>query len=220
MTPYYSDGSVTIYHGDCRDLLPRLPRPDMLIADPPYGISLRTDYEATYGKPKAISAKRHNHAPVYGDDEPFDPSHLLGFPNLFLFGANYYRDRLPNEGGWLLWDKVCSNEVKRLASWSDGEMAWTNCFRGVRIFRHAWNGFSRSSENSYHVHPTQKPVVLMRWIIDRYGPDADLIIDPYMGSGPTLRAAKDCGRKAIGIEYEEQYCEIAAKRMGQEVLAL
>jgi site-specific DNA-methyltransferase (adenine-specific) len=221
MKPYYADDAVTIYHGDSREIVPTLTAGiDHILADPPYGIALEANYEASYGKETRLAAERKRHIPVHGDSEPFDPAWLLvyGVPTV-LFGANYYRDKVPVDGGWIVWDKVCRNDVKRLPGWSDGEMAWCSTFRGVRIYRHAWNGFSRSSENSFHVHPTQKPVSLMAWIMGYYLPGST-VLDPYMGSGPVMEAAKRLGRKAIGIEIEERYCEIAARRCSQEVLGL
>jgi site-specific DNA-methyltransferase (adenine-specific) len=219
VTPYYSDDVVTIYHGDCREIAPGLSF-GAVLADPPYGIGLEADYQAQYGRSTTEGAERKTHPPVHGDDEPFDPSWILAaeVPTV-LFGANYYRDRVPTTGGWIVWDKVCDNGVVRLPGWSDGELAWCSEFRGVRIFRHAWNGFSRASENSFHVHPTQKPVVLMGWILERFL-RSGVVLDPYMGSGPVLEAAKRAGRQAIGIEIKEKYCEIAARRCSQEVLGL
>lgn len=219
MTPYYEDAHATIYHGDCRDLLPSVVPGDvgLLLTDPPYGIALDTD-NTKYGE-SGIRARQIAHKPIAGDDAPFDPSHLLAFPRVVLFGANYYRSHLPAEvGGWLLWDKVCRNDAKRYEGWSDGELAWSNVFRGVKVFRHAWNGFGRASENSFHVHPAQKPVALMRWIIERWTKPNDLVLDPYMGSGPVARACVDTGRRYIGVELDEGYCEVAAKRLAQGAL--
>jgi site-specific DNA-methyltransferase (adenine-specific) len=87
------------------------------------------------------------------------------------------------------------------------------------MFTHLWNGYNRDSEIGYHVHPTQKPVALFRWCLDRPTLPGDLILDPYMGSGPIARACHEMGRRYIGIEIEERYCEIAAKRLAQGVLS-
>jgi DNA modification methylase len=88
----------------------------------------------------------------------------------------------------------------------------------ARIFRHYWDGMLKDSEQGQpRLHPTQKPLVLMEWIIGRYTEPEDVILDPFMGSATTLVAAKKCGHSAIGIEIEEKYCEIAAKRLSQEV---
>jgi site-specific DNA-methyltransferase (adenine-specific) len=156
--------------------------------------------------------------PVVGDTQPFDPAPLLRFPRVVLFGANHYADRLPPSPTWLVWDKrdgVASDDN------ADCELAWTNLGGPARLYRHLWRGLCRASEQGQrHLHPTQKPVALMAWIIANWTKPGDLILDPYMGSGPVLRAAKDLGRRAIGIEIEERYCEIAARRLGQEVLPL
>jgi DNA modification methylase len=97
-------------------------------------------------------------------------------------------------------------------------MAWISKEIPHRIFRHLWMGLARDSEaGETTLHPTQKPLRLMTWCLSFF-PDAISILDPFMGSGTILRAAKDLGRKSIGIEIEERYCEIAAKRMAQEVI--
>jgi DNA modification methylase len=111
----------------------------------------------------------------------------------------------------LVWDK--ENGANGFA---DCELAWTNLKIAVRMIRHMWNGMLRKNGEPRE-HPTQKPVDVMAWAIRQAPNNVITILDPFMGSGTTLRAAKDLGRKAIGIEIEEKYCEIAAKRMAQEV---
>jgi DNA modification methylase len=98
-------------------------------------------------------------------------------------------------------------------------MAWTNFVKGARVFRFLWNGMLRDSHESLE-HPTQKPIELMKWVLGLRWTPPGIILDPYAGSGSTLRAAKDLGRSAIGIEIEERYCEIAVRRLAQEVLKL
>ena len=235
MTPYYDDGNgIVIYHGDCREVLPGLAPESvsLVLTDPPYGVAERTDRGskgrgAPFGGRSARGAWAFAHAfpPVYGDDEPFDPSHLLRFKRLVLWGGNHYADRLPPSASWIVWDKLGGlSSAKRLVGLDDNadvEMAWTNLGGPARLVPHRWKGLLRDSEKGEpRVHPTQKPVPLMAFVISWRTDPGDLILDPYMGSGPVLRAAKDLGRKAIGIEIEEKYCEIAAKRLGQEVLAL
>lgn len=188
---------------------------DLVLTDPPYGVAEQTNRA---GKGRAILAPCHDFPPVHGDNEPFDPLHLLGFGRLVLFGANYYAPRLPESPSWIVWDKrdgLTSNDN------ADCELAWSNLGGPARVFRHRWNGMIKASERDQRrVHPTQKPVALMEWIIVRATKQGDLVLDPYMGSGPVLQAAKNLGRKAIGIEVEERYCEVAAKRLAQEVLPL
>ena len=212
MTPYYQDDYVTIYHGDCREIVPTLGRFDLLLTDPPYGIGY------VHGKGGGCLARSTLFAgfAIYGDDEPFDPTWLLalGLPTI-LWGANHYADRLPLSRGWLVWDKrggMSSNDQ------SDCELAWTNVLTVIRLRTQVWNGMITSGEQrgKRRVHPTQKPVELMTWCIGLAG-DVHTILDPFAGSGTTGRAAKDLGRKAVLIEREERYCEIAAKRMAQEV---
>ena len=206
MKPYYEHAGITIYHGDCRELLPGV-EADAVVADPPYGIAHPTNFH-TRGLTRLAAA--HDYPPVYGDDEPFDPSPLLRFPQAILWGANYYADKLPPSSGWLVWDKK-----RRGLDQADAELAWTPHVKGVRVFEHLWNGCMVASERGERYHPTQKPVALMRWCLGfTDGP----LVDPYMGAGPTLVAAKQLGRRAIGIEIEERYCEIAAERLSQDIL--
>lgn len=214
--PYYQDDAVTIYHGDCREIMPDLEY-DCILADPPYGISVDTSYSRRVSRDKtgATWAGR-DHPPVFGDDTPFNPQHLLDDRPIILWGADFFRAELPAVGSWLVWDKRLPSGKR--APVCEVEMAWCSSLTNPRIFAHMWSGFYRASEVGHHVHPTQKPVALMSWCLG-FLPDG-VVLDPYIGSGPTLRAAKDLGRKAIGIEIEEQYCEIAANRMRQEVLAL
>jgi site-specific DNA-methyltransferase (adenine-specific) len=211
VTPYYSDDLVTIYHGDCREWMPEA---DLLIADPPYGMALDTDYSGMNG----WSGKGRKWDAVVGDEGPFDPSHLLRYRRAVIFGANHFASRLPDSGGWIVWNKRGDGKPSEVA-FGDCELAWTNVGQSVRMFSKMWHGVARWSEEPV-LHPTQKPVALMLWLIARYSEPGQLVLDPYMGSGPTLIAAKSLGRKAIGIEIEEKYCEIAANRCRQEVLGL
>jgi DNA modification methylase len=213
-TPYFDDGNgIVIYHGDCRSILPSLAAAavDLVLTDPPYGIDLDTDYANGKHRDGTI------HDRIAGDSEPFDPSHLLTFKRLILWGANCYADKLPPSPVWLSWDKVTQNGLNlRIA---EHELAWTNCISRPRVFRHMWSGGYRASERSTAYHPSQKPVALMQWCLSLVK-NTSSVLDPYMGSGPVLEAAKRLGHRAIGIELSERYCEIAARRLSQEVLQL
>lgn len=206
MKPYFEKNEITIYHGNCREVLPSLSGIDLVLADPPYGI----DY--VHGAINIPNATKFAGVRVVGDDQPFDPSWLLEYPNLILWGANHYADRLPVDR-WLVWDKRCGIIPER--DTSDCEFAWARGTGGncARVFRHFWDGFNKQSERGEpRRHPTQKPVELMKWCFSFF-PNAKVTVDPFMGSGTTLVAAKQLGRHAIGIEIEEKYCEIAAKRL-------
>ncbi len=214
-SPYYDDGICRIYHGDCRIIVPRLRLgPAVVVTDPPYGVSEPTNRAA---RGRSNLAACNDFPPVYGDEGPFDPSWLVAlFDRMVLFGANYYADKLPPSPGWIVWDKrdgLASNDN------ADCELAWSSVQRPARIYRHMWSGMIKASErDERRVHPTQKPVSLMSWVIRQHSTFGDTILDPYMGSGSVLRAAKDIGRQAIGVEIEERYCEVTAKRLSQESL--
>jgi site-specific DNA-methyltransferase (adenine-specific) len=146
LKPYYEDGSVTIYHGDWREVVDALEgiAPDLVLTDPPYGIALDTDYSTLQGSTRT-------YARVHGDDKPFDPAPLLRFPKVVLWGANHYVDRLPL-GSWLVWDK---REGSGSNMFADAELAWCSFRTPVRLFAHLW-GVNRKSEHGRWLHPTQK----------------------------------------------------------------
>jgi DNA modification methylase len=219
--PYYEQDGITIYHGDCREVLPTLEvgSIDLVLTDPPYGINERTDRKA---RKRGALAECNDFPPIYGDDEPYDPAPVLRFSRVVLFGANHFTDRLPPSPSWIVWDKRAGLTSKRGDAFNDNgdaEMAWTNLGGPVRVISHLWMGMLKDSErNERRVHPTQKPVALFYRIIQEHTSEGDLILDPYMGSGPVVRAARDLGRRCIGVELSEAYCEIAAKRLRQSVL--
>lgn len=218
--PYYQDDHVTIYHGDCLDIIPQLDF-DVIVTDPPYGLGLNMA-NFTLGRSGAWPA--NDYPDIVGDDQPFDPTPLvqLGKPTV-LFGANHYSQWLPSSPTWLVWDKLDGLTSKRKAGFNnqaDVELVWSNLGGPARLFSQRWMGMIKNGRDAAHRrrHPTEKPVELMCWIVGQCPPG--VILDPFVGSGPTLRAAKDLGRRAIGIEISEQYCEIAARRCGQEVLPI
>jgi site-specific DNA-methyltransferase (adenine-specific) len=213
MKPYYSDNGITIYHGYCLEVLAsiRSESVDLVLTDPPYGV------------PRLLRGGRgkgRTNEPITGNNEDFDPGHLLSFKRVIVWGANHYANKLPASSAWLIWDK---REGQTSDNNADCEMAWTNIQRPLRLYRQLWRGmYIRGEENGKpRLHPTQKPVGLMRWCIDyaclEFG---SLIVDPYIGSGATLLAGQRAGHRVIGIEIEERYCEIAAKRLSQGVLQL
>lgn len=213
MTPYYDEDGITIYHGDCREILPPL-EVDAILTDPPYGM----DYQhgARLGGRRLGSDGQR----IEGDQEPFDPCHIIegGCPTI-MWGGNHYADRLPPSRGWLVWDK---RHGRPSNDQSDVELAWSNFLTTARQFSLYWNGNVRTGREQAEgrVHVNQKPVALMHWCLDFLDVHLGTVADPYMGSGSTLLAAKERGVRAIGIELDERYCEIAAKRLAQGVLAL
>lgn len=223
MKPYFQDESVTIYHGDCREILPGLSGVDLVLTDPPWGTNTATDStrftrNASGWWKNTDTTQSNNHQKVTGDDEPFDPEIFdLSIPTI-LWGANHFAHLLPPSGGWLVWDKRKGLEDVKGWPLGEAELAWSNITGAPRVYRNLWMGLLRTEQRGEFLHPTMKPVSLMRWCID-LAKEKQTILDPFMGSGTTLRAAKDLGRKAIGIEIEERYCKIAANRMSQLAMA-
>jgi DNA modification methylase len=227
MKPYFEEDGITIYHGDCREVLPTLQHLtfDLLLTDPPYGIGvssrtfgagringgsgLRNIRGGSY-QPKEFEKSDWDNVPA---DDALIEMARVACGSQVIWGGNYFR--LPPSMRWLVWDK--RNESN---DFSDCELAWTNQDKAVRIFRYRWNGMLQEHGGRYkeeRLHPAMKPLALMKWCLSFF-PSAESILDPFMGSGTTLRAAKDLGRCAIGIEIHEPYCEIAAKRLAQKVL--
>jgi site-specific DNA-methyltransferase (adenine-specific) len=203
MTPYYKDDYVTLYHGDCREIVPTLGRFDLLLTDPPYGIGALMQGGRKTGHWNTLSSGNA------WDMEAPDLSSLLPMAAAaIVWGGNYFD--LPPMRGWLAWRKL--NAVPTQA---DMELAWTTLDIPAKMFDHVSGGAMKR-----HGHPTEKPLELMTWCITLAGEGVKTIFDPFAGSGTTGRAAKDLGRKCVLIEREERYCEIAAKRMRQEVLPL
>ena len=210
MKPYYDDGAVTIYHGDCREVSEwRLA--EVVVTDPPYGISYNCDMPG-----------RHPPQGIIGDESTDLAKWLLdniGDRYVVVFGANNWPQLLPHRGRWLCWDKRKSEAGDRMFG-SPFELAWINTMSGYHVMVRVLHGgaVNANDPGKARLHPTEKPVALLRAIIAA-APEG-LLADPFMGSGTTLRAAKDLGRRAIGVEIEERYCEIAARRCAQEVLPL
>jgi site-specific DNA-methyltransferase (adenine-specific) len=215
MTPYYADDFVTLYHGDCRQMDLAALGADVIVTDPPYGIGWDTRGRSRGGQ---------DFPAMVGDRDAFDPAFLLALelPTV-VFGANHYADRLPPSPSWLVWDK---RPAMRSTHQADCELAWSNLGGPARMFRFTWSGGHTEiyvnrgelANGKRRYHPTQKPIALMTWVIGRC--PKGTILDPFVGSGTTLLAAKRLGRHAIGIEIEERYCEMAARRCSQEVLGL
>lgn len=203
-TPYYDDDGIVIYHAPCEQVLPFLPRYDLLLTDPPYGIGADT-----HEGPENHGWRQWNSD---GWDTEPPPKWLLDQCRAsstwnIIWGGNYFE--LPPTKCLLIWDKG-----QREFSLADGEVAWTNLDKSVRF-----KTYSRGVANREHrVHPTQKPVAVMRWEIGQAPDDVETILDPFAGSGTTGVAAKLEGRNATLIEISEAYCEMAANRLRQKVL--
>jgi len=220
-------GNATLYFGDCRDILPSLPKMDAVITDPPYGQEYKVntfhkggtrDNAVVQRNGATLMVRPNVHAEIDGDDEPFNPAPLLEIaPVVLMWGSHKFGERLPR-GRTLVWDKVPTGKVR---SQGDGETAWTNVNPDgpLRIFRLLWDGLCVGEGARHEVtagqkrlHPMQKPEALCRWSIQQAGTPSSFI-DPYMGSGSFGVAAMQMGLAYIGIESVRSYFDIACRRI-------
>lgn len=222
MTPYYDKDGITIYHADCADVLPLIDPSTvaLVLTDPPYGIDWQQPVKGgritVAGKYQYNGAASRMVDSVKGDGEMFDLATVLPFGRVVVFGANYF---VHPPGGLIVWDKTGGGKAQTFMP--GAEVAWTNVVAGCHIFHQMWAGAYRDHSDpewNLRVHPTQKPTKLMRWILGKWTEPGDLILDPYMGSGPIAQACHEMGRRYIGVEIVEAYCEVAVNRLAQGVL--
>jgi DNA modification methylase len=202
--PYFQDDAVVIYNADCRDILPLIPDKsiDLVLTDPPYGLGAKLHDGGTWSTAKKYDA-------MLDWDKSCVESELVisltKYPSI-IWGGNLYP--LPQSRCWLAWIKY--NNVPTMA---DFELAWTNFDRPSKKCA------GRIHPDGINQHPTQKPEYLICFSIE-WSKSQGIILDPFLGSGTTAVAAKKLGRKCIGIEIEEKYCEIAVNRCRQSVMRL
>lgn len=203
--PYYQKDGITLYHADCRHVLPFLGNFDLLLTDPPYGIGA----DRCGGRMQAKKGK--GSYKDYGDtdwDRERPPASCFNLmmertKHQIIWGGNYFTDMLSPSMRWLVWDKG-----QRNFSLADCEFAWTNYWNASRVFT-----YSRSKANQDgRVHPTQKPLALMEWCIG-LAKSSITVLDPFAGSGTTLVACRNLGLKAVGVELNETYCNSIIDRL-------
>lgn len=207
MEPYYDDGTCVIYHGDCREMWPDLDADaDVVVTDPPYGVGMKAFVDSFETGVMGFEESPGKRAAVF-----HSPRRTFEF----VTGLSSWRFER------VLW-------MHKVADIAAPWRGWCMNSEAIMIFsrtREGWPVPADFRPDVYTVgpweragHPNGKPLSVVTDLINRLAASNDLVLDPFMGSGTTLRAAKDLGRKAIGIEIEERYCEIAAKRLAQEVL--
>jgi len=197
-------GDCRLILADCRDVLQTLGKVDAVLTDPPYGI----------GEDGGDKNRRRGYNPIVQHaakswDKERPQKHVFDLilhvsSAQIIWGGNYFADFLPPSMGWLYWDKLMGGDF------SDGELAWTSRKSAVRDF--SKSPFAGLAGGHLRQHPTQKPLALMEWCLG-FLPDAETILDPFMGSGTTGVACVKLGRKFIGIEREPDYFEIACERI-------
>ena len=197
-----ADG-VTLYLGDCREILPTLGKVDAVVTDPPYGI----------GADEAASKNKGKFGWKFYGDTKWDRERptaeifsliLACGKEQIIWGGNYFTDYLPPTMQWFIWDKG-----QRDFSLADFEMAWSSQNKAARVIEYARSKALRDGKE----HPTQKPIEVMEFCIEALPSTFKTICDPFMGSGTTGVAAVKLGRKFIGIELEPTYFDIACRRI-------
>jgi DNA modification methylase len=194
-------GNAELWLGDCREILPTLPKVDAVITDPPYGINKDGQKKSGGAHGGRKEYEFLNWDAERPDAEIFDLI-LRAAPKHVIWGGNYFADLLPATGKWLVWDK--GQRINQ----SDGELAWTHEFGALRIC--TMNRVELMTDGAEH--PTQKPVRLMEWSISQVKSDGT-ILDPFMGSGSTGVACMRLVQPFIGIEREPKYFDIACRRI-------
>jgi DNA modification methylase len=215
--PYYLEKGITIYHGDCREILPYLPKVDLVLTDPPYGYNYKSNKQGFQGSQADWLGKA-----IANDDSTKLRDYVLTWHqgDWAVFG-NIKTPHPIGFRGMVVWDKGPG------VGMGDLSFPWKPSYEFIFIGGKGWKGdrtegvikncWMVAQKSFGRVHPNEKPVPLLRQLLIKT--PAKTILDPFMGSGTTLRAAKDLGLQAIGIELEEKYCEIAANRLRQEVLS-
>ena len=196
-------GDCTLYLGDCLEILPTLGKVDAVVTDPPYGIGADRGAGKNAAKWEAFTGDaRWDAAPPDAETMRIIKDFA---PLCIIWGGNYFD--LPPSPCWLIWDK----ETAGITTFADAELAWTNLPTAVRMKRHLWSGpYQKVREERFH--PTQKPVDVMAWCLERL-PEAASILDPYMGSGTTGVACVRVSKSFVGIEREPRFFDIACRRI-------
>lgn len=196
MTRVEHIGDATLYLGDCREILPTLGKVDAVVTDPPYGIARvwKGGFGRGWGRAHAEKEARNEWDEAPPSSEVLD--WILAQKSQIIWGGNYFD--LPPSRCWLIW-----NKPERGFTLAEAEMAWTNFDSVVRVF-----DYPRSEPDRQH--PTQKPVALMKWCVEK---TKGVVCDPFMGSGTTGVACAKLGRKFIGVERELRWFDLACRRI-------
>jgi DNA modification methylase len=209
------------------DALLRGEKPDMLYCDPPYGIRVDTRNQggrqphAKWGRRGDVAEpeiREVDYPPVIGDSKDFDPRPLIALfddcREQFWWGAHFYAERLPqkNDGSWFCWDKRGKGNLDKVHG-NHFEMCWSRMRHKSEIIRVLWCGiYGMNGLDKRRHHPTQKPVAVAEWFLERYSKDGALIVDLFAGSGSTLLAAERMGRRALVMEISPDYCQVIVDR--------
>ena len=205
------------YNMDCTQGMKEFPDKyfDLAIVDPPYGIGENGDKNHTRGK----LAKAKNYKAFSGNDiEPPDKEYFDELfrvsKNQIIWGANHFISKIPYDSScWIVWDKDNTGDF------ADCELAWTSFDSAVRKFKYRWNGMLQENMKNKEIrmHPTQKPVALYEWLLNRYAKPNDIILDTHVGSASSLIACYNTNHKFVGFELDKYYYELSKKRLDAEM---
>jgi site-specific DNA-methyltransferase (adenine-specific) len=215
---------MTITNEDNMLLMARYPNNyfDLAIVDPPYGIGfdrenptmsagVRKDgtkrKKETWSNPKEKGYTKKNWDKQTPTEEYWNQLMRVS-KNQIIWGGNYFSDYLKPHGGWIVWDKGVAEGM----SLSQAELAWNSCLNSIRIVKVLWAGYKKAN-NENRIHPTQKPVDLYKWILDKYAKQGDKIIDTHLGSGSIAIACHDYGFDLTACELDKEYFDLAIKRI-------
>jgi len=197
---------------------------DAVVADPPYGMNLDTDY-SKYGNPFEGKYASHSYDAVIGDNKKYNPSHIFeswGYcKDIFLWGADYYAELIPRreDGSWLVWDKRDDGNLDEMFG-SAFELCWSKKLHKREIIRVRWGGVfgTETQDIKKRIHPNQKPLQVISWILERY--TKNIVVDPFLGSGTTMIAAEMSSRICYGLEISENYCAVILQRCADMGLSI
>jgi site-specific DNA-methyltransferase (adenine-specific) len=212
--PYYEEDGIIIYNNDCLEIMPQLKDKsvDLVLTDPPYGKQWARGKNGI-GVLKDKNEKFEN----VSWDTSIPTKEIFGeifriSKNQIIFGGNYFTEFLPPSNCWIVWDKLGELKLGKQIPFAHCELLWTSFKKTVRKYTLRQQGFINDSKDTRE-HPTQKPTELIKQILIDWNDNTNIIFDPFLGSGTTLVACKELGRRGIGIEISEKYCEIAVKRL-------
>jgi len=191
---------------------------DMVFTDPPYGMNLDATYSSMAKNNSSLIKRKNknpsNHSQVIGDDEEYDPTHLLDLaPEIITWGADYYADKLPKGGSWFVWDKRLDDSADKMFG-SSFELAWSKKphKRDVARIKSGLFGARDEYGSVKRVHPTQKPLELCQWFTNKFSDSGNIVLDLFGGSGSTLIACEQTNRTCYMMELDPKYCDVIRKR--------
>ena len=203
-----------IYNMDCLDGMLLMKeqgiKADWIITDPPYGIGedgKKNHSRGVLAQAKQYTAKEWDKKRV--EKQYFDLMREISNEQI-IFGGNYYTDFLPPSSCWIVWDKENGD-----SDFADCELAWCSRKSAVRVCRYRWAGMLQGNmkNKETRIHPTQKPLPVIEWILNKYTNEGDLILDPFIGSGTTAAACHKLKRRYIGFELDKEYFDLAENRI-------